>query len=277
MLTRLHEAGVDQTELEEEWEALKATEPDEERFCLAAAALGLDPFVLGDDIASLILLADERLAQELEQDFLAAADPNRLAEDLDWIEHTSGLIDSSSAKTAKLPTITSAVDGAPWHRGAQQAMALREALAVAETEAFEVDPWVVVRPVDEVDPSLEALGGFSKRGGQVLALAGKRPAVSRRFSAGRSLYRFVVDAEAHPFLITGAHASRQQAERAFAAELLAPAQGIKKFIPLHADYLDVDDVAAISEHFNVSEWVVRYQVLNRLDIEVDEPIPNSTS
>ncbi|MGH8910076.1 MAG: ImmA/IrrE family metallo-endopeptidase [Egibacteraceae bacterium] len=85
----------------------------------------------------------------------------------------------------------------------------------------------------------------------------------------------MVDPEVHPFLITGAHTSRQQAERAFAAELLAPARGIKKLIPLHADYLNADDVVAISEHFNVSEWVVRYQVLNHLDIAVDEPMPNS--
>lgn len=272
VLTRLRESGVDQTELEEEWEAVRSMEPDEVRFCLAAAALGLDPFVLDDDITRLILLADECLADDLEQDFLAAADPNRLAEDLRWIEHNSGLIDSSLDKTAELPLIRPAVDGPPWRRGAQHATALREALAVAETEPFEVEPWVMVTPVDQVDPSLEALGGFSKRGARVLALAGRGRHLSKRFSAGRSLYRFVVDSQVQHFLITGARTLRQQAERAFAAELLAPAQGIHKLIPLHADYLDADDVVAISEHFNVSEWVVRYQVLNHLDIAVDEPM-----
>ncbi|MGH8910077.1 MAG: hypothetical protein ACRD0K_27175 [Egibacteraceae bacterium] len=175
VLTRLRESGVDQTELEDEWEALRSTEPDEVRFCLAAAALGLDPYVLDDEITRLILLADERLAGELEQDFLAAADPNRLAEDLRWIEDTTGIVASNSDETARLPPVMPAGSGPPWRRGAQHAMALREALAVAETEAFEVDPWVVVTPVDEVDPSLEALGGFSKRGARVLALCWEAP------------------------------------------------------------------------------------------------------
>ena len=70
------------------------------------------------------------------------------------------------------------------------------------------------------------------------------------------------------FLITSAYGPVQKRERAFAAELLAPAAGLREM--LGADVKSVGDVdlARISDHFGVQELVVIHQVENNLGIAV---------
>ena len=66
----------------------------------------------------------------------------------------------------------------------------------------------------------------------------------------------------------------QKAERAFAAELTAPAEGIRELLaPRTSDEgsVTLDEVGGISDHFGVNEWVVEYQIENQLGLDVADP------
>lgn len=97
VLARLAEEGIKRTPLQEEWDDLRRLDEDEVEFCSAAARLGLDPSTVSDDVGELILQADSALGSALLDDFLRAADPRRVAEDLKWVESSFGLVDASTS------------------------------------------------------------------------------------------------------------------------------------------------------------------------------------
>jgi Zn-dependent peptidase ImmA (M78 family) len=67
--------------------------------------------------------------------------------------------------------------------------------------------------------------------------------------------------------VTTSHTDQQKVERAFAAELLAPAKGVEHFILDEYGTLHVDDVDAIAEHFRVSPMLIADQIENQLELE----------
>ena len=87
VVRRLEIMEVPNTSLEDEWKAIEAAEPEEQRFCEAVAALGLDPYSLTDADRDAIVQVSEKLPTELVQDFFAIADVQLLA------THLSRLID----------------------------------------------------------------------------------------------------------------------------------------------------------------------------------------
>ena len=48
VIRRLASLGVDETFLQEEWDAIQSTDEAEARFCETAAGLGWDPYALDD-------------------------------------------------------------------------------------------------------------------------------------------------------------------------------------------------------------------------------------
>ncbi len=70
------------------------------------------------------------------------------------------------------------------------------------------------------------------------------------------------------FLITDSHTDRQQIERAFAAEMLAPASGIAQYLRQPDRPVTQDDVEEVATHFRVSPMLVQHQVENQLELIV---------
>jgi len=64
------------------------------------------------------------------------------------------------------------------------------------------------------------------------------------------------------FLVTASYTDRQKVERAFAAELLAPAHGIEQ--RLASEIFVEDDLEELADHFGVSVKVVEHQLHNQL-------------
>ena len=62
-------------------------------------------------------------------------------------------------------------------------------------------------------------------------------------------------------LITRAHSERQRRNRAFAAEFLAPADGLMKMVAARPA-VDLSDIDEIAERFGVSPFVVKHQIEN---------------
>jgi Zn-dependent peptidase ImmA (M78 family) len=79
----------------------------------------------------------------------------------------------------------------------------------------------------------------------------------------RALWHCIWDDSAL-FMVTSAHTYRQRIERAFAAELLAPAEGIAELLKSRPDSATQDEIETIARRFGVSSMVIDHQVRNRL-------------
>ena len=67
-------------------------------------------------------------------------------------------------------------------------------------------------------------------------------------------------------LITRAGSERQQRNRAFAAEFLAPSFGLRE--RLSKPFVDSDDIAELASEFEVSSTVIEHQIRNHAIAEV---------
>jgi Zn-dependent peptidase ImmA (M78 family) len=79
----------------------------------------------------------------------------------------------------------------------------------------------------------------------------------------RALWNCIWD-EAPVFAVTSAYTYRQAVERAFAAELLAPAEGIARLLDSPPEAVSDEELEQIAEHFAVSPVVIEHQVSNQL-------------
>jgi hypothetical protein len=274
VLTRLAEQGLEATTLAKEWGLIGATGDDEASFCLAAARLGLDPYSDAEQYEAAIIQASEVLDGDLLTDFLDAVDPGRLQQALQWVTSArSRLARSSRAPVTKnglaFGTLRTAArnygardGGRAWHRGWHNARLVRDLEDVEVSAPFDINSLISAPVKTTSDPDLLALG--SGAGGYPVAvLGGRRPARAARFTMARALWGTIWD-EAPVFAVTSAYTYRQAVERAFAAELLAPAQGIARLLNSPPEEATDEELERIADHFGVSPLVVEHQVANQL-------------
>jgi Zn-dependent peptidase ImmA (M78 family) len=95
----------------------------------------------------------------------------------------------------------------------------------------------------------------------------RRRAESFRFAFCRGLYEYLFGMRL-PALVSDADADEQKRNRAFAAELLAPADALRR--QLTGSVVTADEVDDLAERFMVSPLVVRYQLRNHRLAEVVE-------
>jgi hypothetical protein len=273
VLTRLAEQGVGSTALEKEWDAIGTTDEEEASFCRAAARLGLDPYSDGERYGAAIIQASEFLSGDLLTDFLDSVDPDRIEQALQWVGSARSRIQRPPAAPAgdgaafrKLrtaaPRTRNRDRGPAWHRGWEDARFVRDQRHADVSGRFEIERFISRTVRSGGDPDLLALG--SGTGAYPVAVLGhRRPAQSARFTMARALWRCIWD-DAPVFAVTSAYTYRQAVERAFAAELLAPAEGIARLLDSLPEAASDEELEQIAEHFAVSPVVIEHQVTNQL-------------
>jgi len=87
---------------------------------------------------------------------------------------------------------------------------------------------------------------------------------SERFAIGRALWHAACTFGSGSYLITSARTATQQVGRAFAAELLAPAAGIRELLGAQAASAAPEDMAFVADCFGASEMVIAHQVENQI-------------
>src|SRR5262249_54179658 len=139
---------------EDEWQALEASEPEEQRFCEAVASLGLDPYSLTDADRDVIVQVSERLPPELVQDFFASADIQLLTTQMnrliDGVNHIKSLQrDLTSLK--ELQQTTQKIDAlhTPWEQGYACARALRRQLGIEDRLIRDIHDFSACLQVDD--------------------------------------------------------------------------------------------------------------------------------
>jgi Zn-dependent peptidase ImmA (M78 family) len=273
VLTRLKEQGISGTALEKEWAGIIQTDSEEAEFCRTAARLGLDPYAMEDEYESVILRAADELPNEVFGDLVDAADPALLNDSLDWVIRVSSEIQSLTTLSEVRPDLLGIRDEVrvqgssgirpPWQVGWEQARLLRNAMQVSSSDKFEIKDYVSTLDAMSPDAELVALGRVNEGGIPVAALGRRTGPTGQRFALARSYWHFIWEDGAY-FLVTGAYTDRLKTERAFAAELLAPAEGIADRLggdPRDATEEDLDEVAA---HFGVQPMLIGHQVRNQI-------------
>ncbi|MGH9066499.1 MAG: hypothetical protein ACRD0J_03120 [Acidimicrobiales bacterium] len=281
-LTRLEESGLTATTLHKEWQALRDLDEDEVDFCQACGRLGVDPFAEDAELADVIATVYERLGSATGSDLLDAVGPNDLGPSLEWIGRAQVFVSRSadpgiSARWLALQKVdlathqpTSIAPASsrsprifPYQVGYQRAALVRRSLDRPATEPFRLEELPIVPLADGDSPTtaVQALSIVSPERSYARLVLGWKPSpASELFVAARSLWSLWFD-QGSVALLTGASSWRQQVSRAFAAELLAPAEGIQELLggrPATAWG------PAIADHFGVSDLVIEHQVDNQL-------------
>jgi hypothetical protein len=272
VIARLQDAGVPDTLLEEEWDAITSADADETSYCDVAAAFGFDPYDLDAATTRKLEGLPAVLDSRLVADFAAAADPQRIDEDLSWLTHGLERISHSAGPAkgllARLRGLTLDDDdsGPPWEIGWRQAREVRRTLRVDDTDPMPLEGLSVHKRLTSSDGALQAVGtGVS---GHIEVVIGSPVGVpGGRFVDSRALWR-CLHARDQPFLLTTAATFDQRVERAFAAELVAPAAGIAKLARNRGGVVLAADVDGLARRFKASPHVISHQLENQVGLMV---------
>lgn len=280
VVARLEQQNVCGTSLQEDWKAIKELPSDERDFCEASGSLGLDPFNIDEGTAAGIVAAST-LPAKLREDFFEAADPATIAEQLQWVQDGVALVQGQSKNLKNLLNIkaklsANANEGAPWTRGYSLARRMRAELGIADRESVTLADLAGGDDLEGVTfdrPSsrrgFDALTGTNNHGSPGFVLRPGR-VESRRFAVCRAMYNFVDRDAADLSLVSTTISDKQQGNRAFAAELLAPSSLIQKH--LFGKIVDPSEVQELADRFRVSEYVIAHQIQNHDLGQLAEPV-----
>lgn len=259
VLDRLREAGITGTPLQQEWSALAELSTEEEAYTNAIARLGLDPFDVEREIADQV----DRLSTEFDDalfgELLDTADPTKLLAAAQWVnraqEHARLRTRPHVETTSELP------NSAPWQRGYELARAYRRAVGVDAIHAIPIEEHVGTTELPG-DPS--GIQGVVRHDGDRVGLVVPEShggGSTTRFMQARALGLSLITPRRTAILDT-ARTELTKASRAFAAELLAPAEGVRTYLSAlpHANDLAYD---AIADRFRVSPLLIKLQHQNQ--------------
>jgi IrrE N-terminal-like domain len=267
VIARLHDQGIADVPLFDEWDTIQQADEDEVQFCLAAARLGLDPYSEAELFEEALVRAGQELSGALLEDFLNAVDPHKIDAGLNWLSAARKSVSESVGGQELLVQLREVVRGngssqgrLPWQVGWEQARHLREELHAAPGEPIDPSQYMISLTRASGDRRLQAMGGTGRNHRSPTVVMGDSVNQNaRRFTLSRALWHFLVDDPV--FLVTASYTDRQRVERAFAAELLAPAEGIQQ--RLSSGTLMEEELDEIAEHFGVSVKVIEHQIRNQ--------------
>lgn len=270
---RLSACGIPSSYLQSEWDLIQTTEQDERDFCATAASLGRDPYDLDEHEERLVLDVGKQLG-DVRSEALPALDPaaplagcTAIREAMEasrpnGLRLTDGLLGASVISLHAKP---------PWQQGYDLARHTRKALGLdGEALATNSDlaaaighrPAALSRATRPVKPlaALRLVDGVVNPQGSGTVSFGLRATgmASRRFLFCRALAEALTTDTAA--VLTRASTARQQRNRAFAAEFLAPSASLRDKIA--GSYIDEDHVTDLAEEFGVSSYVIEHQVQN---------------
>ena len=281
VVARLESQGVLHTCLTDEWTPIRETSGAEKEFCETAGALGLDPYDLEDTKADEICSIAKNLPVEMKREFFLAADSTMLAQQAHWISKCLRELEDHETKTKlagkKGLYRTQGQSSTPWQSGYDLARKFRSDFDFGSpTKPLSIGKLCGLKnghlPVIHVgeEHQLDAVARLATKLGPQVATSKERNS-SKGYLLARALCEYLCSDSDELALLTRISSDRQKRNRAFAAELLAPADGIRKL--LSGSRIARDEVAEIAAHLNVSEWLVEHQLQNHRLATVEGTVP----
>jgi hypothetical protein len=276
VLARLDRENDDDTDrFRQNWRAVIESQRHEANSCAWAARLGLDPYApdsLTDDLIDVFRSNVSSLGEDLRDDLLQASDASSLVSDLNWIQSASQVSEVDTSESAEL-SLARTVDSnhVPTAHG----------LGYQFAQQFRKGVDLAAEPIADLTGILADRFGWPSRpdvafeglhGTRFSAIVGndrdRRPCVvgpqlrptMQRFRLARAFYfHKLADSNSAPRLLTRAHSWDQRVSRAFAAELLAPADALREEIRDAVPRAKVDELA---RKFHVDSSVIEHQLQN---------------
>lgn len=261
---RLDDRGVKGTLLQGEWASIQQADQEERDYCLVAAAWGQDPYDTAPEMERLLLGAGAEIGDAaLLADLARAVPRERLADSTGWLRQATH---SLAPKTLRLPALGaldwSATAGvAPWRIGYERARRLRVLLDLHPSRPVPIEDLVEVRQTRSRAP-INVDGLVGSEGASLAVVVGATASVNaKRFAAARAIGRHASARPQKRSLLTRSTQYGERTERAFAAELLAPAEGLAEV--LGGDFSD-EALQRAADHFHVNAILIQHQVENQI-------------
>jgi hypothetical protein len=274
VIARLDDCALSGTTLHEEWAAIQNADADEQKFCRAAARLGADPYAVDNQQVAAILNVAGRIRPELFDDFLSLATVDELASQTSALASASESIASDADTIDALAGVRSQAPpyktGAnPWETGYHFAAELRAKLNGGPWKSRSLDDLAGHLSIDQLGRCLlpetggcsflDALTGSNQRD-KPKFLIEKNRADSRQFAFCRAMFEHLTSPPGRFAAVSRLRTNRQQMNRAFAAEFLAPHLMLKSDVS--GGTIGEDEIDDLAVEYGVSAFVVRHQIEN---------------
>lgn len=245
---------------------------EEREWCLAAGALGLDPYAVDEAEESLIERAAILFEGEQLLEFLSGLEIPMAAKAVEWVEKQEAFIGERTllpelrniAPEVRRQINRDDVTSTAWDLGYEAARRTRAVLNKSPADriktvtqlarSFGSGDFLISRTSVQ---GLRAVIDHSSPYGTKVVVGGGRPKQSELFSLARGIGDSIVFNSSSRTAITDNETYRQAVGRAFAAELLAPAEIV---LELRRKGWSEDDIAL---EFGVSGKVVFHQIDNQ--------------
>ncbi|MEA3048653.1 MAG: hypothetical protein QOG84_489 [Sphingomonadales bacterium] len=275
VVDRLAAENVSAPSLTEEWQAIQSLPQDERLFAEAAASLGVDPFDLRVKDQNAILDAASQVPGEVLPELLAITRPKDIATQIHWFRGAVSELEPITSALTDLPELASEIRRIPssaerpFEHGLKVAKCVREKLGInghpvvgldglarlfGDFKDFR-DSGIMLQPETRQQVHAVALAD-----GPPKFLLTKTRSDSRRFALSRAVYNYLIGAFASVDIVADSYFAKDKASRKFAAELLAPAEGLRKRIS--SAVVDEDEITALAEEYDVSTQVIENQLIN---------------
>lgn len=239
-----------------------------DRFRVAEAVLGLDPDEADADAIRRVTEQVAWTGESAASEILSELGYARAPEALPWIRGRESEPDVEVDLSALEPLVGCLAEGGlPWERGVSLARRVRSELGIglARLDLDQVLGARLGEAAVELDRplGLAVARAGSRRGG--MTFRHRRP-TSRRFEAARMIGDWLarpLSDVASP--VTDRATSRQRLQRAFAAELLCPLEGLVARVSLPRPTDDEIEEAAL--YYDVSPFTVRNTLVNRRRVD----------
>ena len=266
---RLDQRGLRNTQLQALWSELTAerSDPALARFRVIEAILGFDPGDASEDLVDRFLKlnaqAGPAASQEIAHAAAAGSEAERvLTEIVNSVSQTSA---TGKFQVHASPEIRSLRSAHPWKRGYALAQRIRETCGLG-TRTLDDNALAGLLGLQESVlqdqvPPVSVPAGIAIRGAvRDRFLFRKRWRSGRRFEAARMLSDHLLAPDSDSWLLeTDTRTARQQAQRAFAAEILCPIAELEEYLKGDFSETRIEEAA---DHFVVSDFIVRRQLVN---------------
>ena len=270
----------------DDWHDLQTLAPGERDLCIWSARLGINAHYqdeLSEEDARRLETTIGQLGPLLAGDLLDAASIGTLEQDIEWMEEAHnhahrmrrsratrlGSSTGNGARPSQRASATAYAVGYDRARtlraqsGIQQGV-LPDMHAVAHRLGWADTP--EVRTETRPGSPIHAVVDYGRGDVPYMAFHAASTPPGQRFLLARSLYIEACTDAAERRLVTDSHTWNQRASRAFAAELLAPAETLRQWIG--GSIVSDRDIASFADEFVVDAELIERQIENHRLAEV---------
>lgn len=283
-ITRLNEKGFTSTMLHQRWGAISSLSSDELEYCKVCGMLGVDPFDIESSLSDRIIDSYEKIPSSVIVDFFSTTSVETLCENskiVDKFYKTAtpriSISNLEKFRTKLRKTKRSHSSDKPWEIGYQYARSLRQYFDFRDVKLASPNVMMQMIGVEEnkfgdicktvdYEKTKTVLSSYRAEDRNICFSIAKGVLHQQTFYLARAIYSHL-SSDASCRLITQSYTLDQQENRAFAAELIAPARLIKKEIG-RAKFITSDDVERIAQEYNVAPQTIVHQIQNHFPIEM---------